>query len=670
MPPSIRFAFQSIIMLVSCLPALVFAVNPDDFSIEQLMNMKVTTPNRSEQSFSDTASAVFVITENDIRRSGVTSIPDALRLAPGINVAQITSSKWAISARGFNSRFANKLLVLVDGRAVYNPDFNGVYWEAQDMVLEDIDRIEVLRGSGASLWGTNAVNGVINIITKHTEETQGGLVSALAGSEDQGIVSLRYGDAINSQTHFRVYSKYSNRDGLVDEQDNDAHDSWEVSRGGFRLDWHSLAGTERFKIQGDYYAQDAHINLNIPNAVSFTPTRDKGEMSGGHILMRFEHDFSLSSRVSAQLYYDHYQRNDLFQNTLRDAVDFEFKHEVALSADNTLVWGGGYRFSHDEGLQSSVATLRPDQQEKDLHLYSLFFQDRQQFFEGDVELSFGTRVQHYNFGGWQFEPNIKALWKLHPEHRLWVSLSRSIRRISRVEDAIIFNPIRLFPTLPFSFVLTGNNQLDPEEQYSAELGYRFWPLKELSVDMTVFYNDYDNIVAPQPGAVNLATLQVPLIFSNAEQGETWGFELATDWRPLDSTRLQLSYSYLHSNFTRTAANTSPVPFGLGDNRNPHHQLSIRLSQDIARDIHTDLWLRYTSAIDEAFTSLPNIVRSVDHYWQLDARIAWTPLKQLELSLAGRNLLNNSQLEFYEEFGTFPTQVQRSVYGQIRYQFEF
>lgn len=648
-----------------------YALDPDELSIEQLMGMKVTTPTKTEQSFSDTASALFVITENDIKRSGVTSIPDALRMAPGINVAQITSSKWAISARGFNGRFASKLLVLIDGRAVYTPDFNGVYWETQDLVLEDVDRIEVVRGPGASIWGTNSVNGVINIITKHTEETQGAMISAIAGDEDQAIVSLRYGGNFNEQTQYRVYGKYLNRDGFVDQNGEDANDEWNISRGGFRLDWNSVPGNDRIMLQGDYYAGEIDQNFNAPAPLSpsgLQPSLETGDVKGGNIMLNWNHDFSLSSRLSAQFYYDYYHRDDAFQNSRRETFDFDLKHEMALSSVNHLTIGGGYRLSEDLGQESEFATLRPGDEAKDLHLYHFFFQDRHQFFDDAVELSFGTRVQHYSFGGWQFEPSAKALWKINPNHRIWGSVSRATRRPSRSERDVMFKPLRVLPPTPFSVVVTGNPELDPETVLSYELGYRFWATESLSIDITGFYNDYDDVVSVNPGQVNFATFEVPFLIENTEEGETWGMELSSDWRPFEETRLQFSYSYLRSNFKLKIPNTSGLPLNFGDDRNPKHQVSLRLSQDLMYSVTADLWLRHVSAIEEMRTTLPGLIGNVESYEELDARLGWTPIKNLELSLVGRNLLNSNHLEFLEEIGTYPTQVERSFHGQIKYQF--
>ncbi|MFZ0256039.1 MAG: TonB-dependent receptor plug domain-containing protein, partial [Gammaproteobacteria bacterium] len=364
------------------------------------MSREITSVSKTTQKFFDSAAAVFVITQEDIRRSGVTSIAEALRLAPGMSVAQVDASKWAISARGFNSRFANKMLVLIDGRPVYTPIFSGTFWEAINLVLEDIERLEVIRGPGASLWGTNAVNGVINIITKPAQATQGGLVSLTAGNEDRGIVELRYGAEYAEQLFFRAYGKYANRDGLVDINDADAGDDWQLKRGGFRADWH-LSANDTVMLQGDIYDGDTDQNFIVPSGASPTGGErvlNDGNFAGGWLMSRWEQAQSLSSRTALQTYYQKEKRHDLLANYQLDTFGAEFQHELALFKHHELIWGLDYRFHTDKFMDAPLLVVSP--KDRDYSLFSLFLQDRIALFDERVELTLGSKFEHNSFTGW------------------------------------------------------------------------------------------------------------------------------------------------------------------------------------------------------------------------------------------------------------------------------
>ena len=436
----------------------------NELTIKELMERPVTSVSKTEQKFADTAAAIFVITQDDLRRSGVTNIPDALRMVPGVQVGQIDASKWAVTVRGFNGRFANKLLVLIDGRTVYTPTFSGVYWENQDLLLEDIERIEVIRGPGASVWGVNAVNGIINIITKHTDDTTGGLVSLTAGNEIKEIVGLRYGGQVGERGHYRVYGRYLKQDGVLDVEGHDAGDDWDMIRGGFRLDLAPSAGNI-FMVQGDLYDSNLNQNYVIPEPTLPTGARrslETGDGAGGDLLARWEYMHSLSSRLSSQFYYDRFRRKDALQNERRDTFDFEFQHELILSKWHELIWGLGYRLSSDKIKPADLNTISPGDQ--DLHLFSAFLQNKLSFFENRLDVTFGTKLQYYTFDGWQVQPNIRGLWKLDSHQRLWASVSRAIRTPSRGERGVT-NKFLSIPSgnvspLPALIVFEGNSDFD------------------------------------------------------------------------------------------------------------------------------------------------------------------------------------------------------------------
>lgn len=645
--------------LFACYP-LVYAeeFDPTELSIEQLMDSDVTTVSRTEQKFADTAAAVYVITQEDIQRSGVTSIPEVLRMAPGVHVARISSSEWAITARGFNGRFANKLLVLLDGRTVYSPTYAGVRWENLDLILEDIDRIEVIRGPGASVWGQNAVNGVINIITKHTEETQQGLFSIAAGNEERAIIQLRYGDQLNQKTHYRVFGKFVHRDGFIDQQSDAAADGRTQGLGGFRMDWNSQQG-DRILFEGDGYIGEANDNFLFPTDDPSGSARDNFEQnSGANIMARWEHDISLASTVQSQFYYEYINIVDNeFGNENSHTLDFDFQHDIALSKDNYFNWGLGYRLVIDHFFDGEFSIIDPNHQ--NLHLVSAFVQDKAIFFDGALHFTFGTKVQYYTLSGWDFQPTARLLWKVHPAHRLWASFSRATRSPSRGETAFSLKPTIALPTLiPLTLDFQTNSDVDRELVYSYELGYRGWLSNSFSLDIALFYNDYADLITATIDLPDFVNKQLPVSFDNTASAQTWGVEVATEWRPIDPLRLQLSYSFLQIN--------SSEPNFL--HKDPENQLSFRGSYDISSTVAIDAWVRYVDSFIIR-DLLRNTDNTVDNYVGLDLRIAWNALPNLELSLVGQNLNNAAHYEYSEEVFAYPKQLERSFYAQIQWYFK-
>ena len=353
------------------------------------MNVQVVSAAKQAQRLSDTAAAVFVIGRDDIRRSGVTSVPEALRLAPGVQVARIDGSKWAISIRGFNGRYANKLLVLVDGRSIYTPAFAGVYWEVQDLLIEDIERIEVIRGPGASLWGSNAVNGVINILTRRAADT-GNLVSVTAGSPEQTVVGVRHSGALGADARYRLSGKYLKQEGLLDARERDAEDGWRLGSGNVRLDW-TPSGRDSVSLQGGLYDGAMRQNLVVPD---FAPPysrleRDEAHMSGGHLQGRWERSLSDASRLSVQLYYQSQRRRDAVADFGVDTVDLDVQHTLALGERNALIWGLAYRHYRDDYRATALSSMTPAKLDYDL--LSAFVQDRIDLVPRELELTLGAR---------------------------------------------------------------------------------------------------------------------------------------------------------------------------------------------------------------------------------------------------------------------------------------
>ena len=643
------------------------AGNPDftTLTLEELMDVEITSVSKRPQRASEAAAAIFVITQDDIRRSGVTSIPEALRLAPGVQVARIDANKWAISIRGFNSRFANKLLVLIDGRSVYTPLFGGVFWDVQDTLLEDIDRIEVIRGPGATLWGANAVNGVINIITKHTRDTQGSLAFASAGSEDRGAAGFRYGDQVGEATYYRGFIKYFDKDDGVFDSGERGTDGWDQGRIGFRVD---SEPTERdtFTLQGEYYSGETGTRQDEVSLISpFAVTRDGiADVAGGHVIGRWSRSFSEDSDLTLQLYYDRTERRDDFlgDKEIRDTFDLDFNHRFSPLENHGVVWGLGYRYSLDDTEASSFADLDPES--RGIHLVSGFVQDTYDVLPDKLSLTAGSKFEWNSFSGFEFQPSARFLWAITPENSLWGSVSRAVRTPTRQEEDVTAD-LRAMPG-PVLVRLFSNEDLESEEVTSLELGYRSKPHKNVSVDLTGFYSIYDDLVrATSTGTPFLEMSPFPphfvssLTFTNPASATTYGAELALGWQVADWWRVQASYSYLDIDVDSGDV-ADPAMDATTEGTSPTHTATMRHSFDITPDIEFDAWLRY---VDQ----LPSL--DVDSYVTLDLRLGWRPHPNVELSVVGQNLLDSERLEFApEEVPVSPTAAERSVYGKIKFEF--
>ncbi len=454
-----------------------------DLSLEELMELKVTSLAKKPVSLARSPAALTVITAEEIRRSGLTTIPEVLRLVPGIDVAQIDANKWAISSRGFNGRFANKLLVLIDGRTVYSPVFTGVYWDVQDMLLEDIERIEVIRGPGGTLWGANAVNGIVNIITKHAKDTQGGLAQAGAGDQERGLGALRYGGKMGEDVHYRFSGKYFSRDDFVTAREDDAHDQWHMVRGTFRLDW-DTSERDELMLQGAIYDGEADetgilTSLTPPSVLSATDTT---ELSGGHALLRFTHRQSDASEWVVQAYFDRAERFDDALGPIDvDTYDLDFQHRFPTGEHHELTWGLGYRRVEDD--LPDAFTVSFDPLSRGVDLWSAFVQDEIILME-DLRLTLGSKFEHNDYSGFEFQPSARALWEVRPQHILWGAVSRAVRTPSRAESDFRVNVAASpGPVSPVLVSILGNPDVEAEELFAYELGYRGWLTSQMYIDL-------------------------------------------------------------------------------------------------------------------------------------------------------------------------------------------
>ncbi len=664
-------------LLLSCVMALsafgVVKVRAETeelthLSIEDLMDIQVTSVSKKSQSLSDSAAAVFVITSDDIKNSGATAIPELLRMVPGLNVARIDSSKWAISARGFNSRFSDKLLVLMDGRSVYSPFYSGVYWEVQDTILEDIERIEVIRGPGGTVWGANAVNGVINIITKHAGDTLGGLAVLGAGTEERALAGGRYGATLAEGIYGRFYGKGRYRDSFQFTTGEDAEDSWHDYRSGFRIDG-SFSSDDSFTLQGDIYKGEMNQQLDFPTLQPPYVMSGEAEVEtqGGNILGTWKQLFTNGSELELQLYYDHASREEIVNDEESDTLDFEFKYHFNLFEVHDVILGGNYRYIHQDFNSSYYTALDPERE--DTNLVSVFLQDEFSILPETLSITFGAKLEHNDYTGYELQPSVRALYSPKEYHKLWGAIARAVRTPHRVERNATIKTVVIPPAVPPNPLaipalggLTANPDFDSQEVVAYEAGYRFLASQNLSFDIALFYNDYDDLrtstITPQ---VFESYAELYNKFYNEGEGQTHGFELAVAWQAHEKIKLDFAYSYIKEDLTDI--------FETYGSESPTNQLSIRANWAASEKLVVDLWARYVDDLAcMHVTPYDSPYYTIEDYITADIQITYKFTGQFELSLVGQNLLEESHEEYVQEFWSQPTEVERGVYLKATYSF--
>jgi len=630
------------------------------------MNISVTSVSKKQQTIWETPAASFVITQEEIRRSGATSIPEVLRLVPGLQVARISSHKWAISSRGFNGKFSDKLLVMMDGRTLYTPLFSGVEWDSQDTMLEDIDRIEVIRGPGATMWGANAVNGVIHIITKPAKETQGGLVTAGGGDHENGFGGFRYGAQLGSKAFVRGYAKYFRRDHLHGANGDSNRDQWGAARGGFRLDW-DLSERDALTLQGDLYQNGMNewrtaALITPPYSLRF---HDEETANGQNILARWKRRLSGASDFALQYYYDRNHRDKYTLGQARDTVDIDFQHRLAVSEGHEVLWGAGYRRYTDAFRNTFQITFQPASRATDL--MAAFIQDEISLQPDRLKLTLGSKFEHHDFMGLQIQPAARLYWTPHRRHSLWLGVSRAVATPARANRDMRVN-VSVFPTgpgRPLGMIsLIGKPDLRTSRLLAFEAGYRGQLSKRFSIDFAAFHNRYGNLEFVESGAPFLerepapAHTVTPLSFHDEIDGETAGVETLATWHATRVWRLIAAHSLLKINMRPDARGRS---FGLSEERSsPRHQGQFRSALDLHKRFEWDTTLYYVGA-------LPAL--EIPAYLRLDSRIGWSARGGLEFSLVGQNLLNDRHLEFLTEDSSAPrTYMGRAAYGKITWRF--
>ncbi|WP_031433660.1 TonB-dependent receptor plug domain-containing protein [Methylomarinum vadi] len=626
----------------------------------------VFSASRREQRVSDTAAAVYVLGNEEIKRSGATSVPEALRLVPGLQVARLNSNTWAISSRGFNRTDSNKLLVMIDGRTVYHPVFSGTLWRTKDVMLEDVDRIEVIRGPGATMWGSNAVNGVINVITKQAKDTQGLLVTAGGGSEERGFGSMRYGGKIDEHIDYRTYVKYIQRDKFRSVSGKDTNDEWENVQGGFRVDAR-LTEQDAVTLQGDIYHGKAGSFRSIVSPTLTAPVMANiGEdYSGGNVLGKWTHTLSPTAGFRLQMYYDRTENKTSFSaiddaiNTLVDTYDLDFQNHFELSSWQHVNWGIGWRYVRAEDHNAVNFSFTPPNRE--FVLYNGFIQDELTLLPDRLKFIIGSKFEHNDFSGFEFQPNARLIVTPDNKQTLWASVSRAVRIPNRIDHDL--EAIYLGQTGPAYIVGRGNSNFDSEQLIAYEIGYRLQPNDNVSFDIAAFYNDYDKLTSTEVGAAYLSTtptphLVVPFYPGNNVSGETYGVELVAQWQALEWWRLQGTYSFLQMQLHTRDISTDPNP-DAAEGDSPHHQFVLRSSMDLPENLKLDTTVRYVD-------NLPN--QNIPGYTELDLRLAWEPSKNFEFSVVGQNLLDSHHPEFGNAAVAGAAEVQRGVYGKIAFSY--
>ena len=639
-----------------------------DRSLEDLMNIKVISVSKREQTLSRTASAVFVISAEDIQRSGASNIPDILRMVPGMDVSQINGNTWAISARGLNARFSNDLLVLLDGRPVYTETFGGVYWDVLDLPLKDIARIEVIRGPGGSVWGANAVNGVINIISKSASDTHGGLLVAGDGNIDQGFGTVQYGGKAGSSIDYRVYTKYLNQGPLPDATGRAGGDGWHMLRAGFRTD-SLLSSKDKLTVQGDIYnAREGIPTVSFPSvtAHSLQNVEQVGNMSGGFVQGVWDRTWSPYSDSTLLISYDGYERNDILREGRR-TLDVDFQHRFSGWTRENIVCGVTYQHSASNSSDGNLtASFVPANSKTEL--FGAFVQDEIALVPNQLFLTVGAKLEHNYFTGFDLMPNARIAWTLTPRHTIWGAVSKADRTPDEL-DTFARSTTSGFQGpggIPVLVTFIGNPRVEDERLAAYEMGYRSQPMNNLSIDLALYYNNYSNqetlepltpIIEETPSPLHLI---LPITYKNLLYGETRGIEVALSWQANHRWTLSPGYEHeeIHMRVAPTSQDTTSVGQAEGSTPNDSAQLRSHLILGHGVDWNTSVYFvgRLADPMEPSYTR-------VDSGFSLHFR------EHASLSLVGQNLLKDAHPEFVDGSRTARTTwVKRSAYVRLSWQF--
>ena len=641
-------------------PVLAASSGPQSLkglSLEQLSQIEVTTVSKEATRAFRAPAAVTVLTHDAIRRSGATNIPDLLRLVPGVEVAQIDSDKWAVGIRGFEGRLSKAVQVLIDGRSVYTPLFAGVYWEMQNLMLEDIDRIEVVRGPGATIWGSNAVNGVINVITKSSRDTKGLLVSASGGNVEQGQLNWRYGGGTDKLS-YRIYGMGFTR-GPQYHTDGRNFDDCRMGQTGFRVDW-TASRQDTVTVEGNFYGIIAGQRLAISQySPPIAPAvEDNGLFSGQNVLLAWRRTLASGSDMQIRAYYDRTDREDLNYEEVRNTFDVDFIHQIPVGRRNNVIWGLGARISPSQYFQT-VPTVDFIPHEQTYNLFSGFLQDEIALVPDRWALTVGTKVEHNSFSGVEYQPSVRIAWTPNDRQTVWGAVTRAVRTPSRIEEGFRFTAL-IQPALPLYVRLIGDGNFSSEQLIGYEFGYRAYIHKTGLLSVATFHNRYDDLlsVENQPAQAETSPppthFVIPLYLRNGVRATTSGVEIASAWDVRKWWRARGSYSFmgLDARNQPTSNDASTVRQLEGDS--PAHTAVAQSFFTIPAGFELDLTYRYVSSVPDM---------RVSAYSTGDAVLSRRIGRSFEVSVIGRNLLQPYHAEYAGDPGG-PVLIRRSAFLRL------
>jgi iron complex outermembrane recepter protein len=631
----------------------------EKLSLEQLGDVVVTTASKEPEQVWKTPAAIYVVTQEDIRRSGATSIPDVLRLVPGIEVAQLDSDHWSVAIRGFSAVLARRLLVLIDGRSVYTPLFAGVYWQVQATPLCDIERIEVIRGPGGTIWGANAVDGIINIITKSAKDTHGVVSSLGGGNADNGVGTIRYGGESRGGFHYRVYGMGFDRSHMFHPVGSN-FDDWRMGQAGFRSDWDGGA-RDTFTFQGDIYRE---VSGEATTYALYSPPSQvnvfgNAQLTGGNLVGRWKRVLNPGSDFQIQAYFDRTNHFEPEFGETRDTFDVDFLDHLTLPWQQSFLWGVGLRDSPSNAMQLVPSIIFTPQRQTD-RIYSGFTQDEISFFDRQLALTAGTKLEHNNYTGYEVQPSGRLLWNPTPRQTFWASVTRAVRTPSRIDDDIDLTDFATSVPLPIYLRVEGNPQFHSEKLLAYEAGYRALTISRFYVDVALFYNRNDDVYSFQVGAPFFEASPVPahailpLLTSNGIKGPAKGFEIAPDWKPVNWWELRPSYSHLEMRMENQPWSNDPTSVAGYNGSSPRHEVAVQSLFTLPKKLEFDQTYRYVAALP---------AQSVTSYSTADTRLSWHFAGQMEGSVVGRNLLQPHHSEFGGDPGGL-VGIERSAYAQI------
>lgn len=658
-----RVVLFALVMLISPLCSTnVLAENLFDLRFEDLLQVQVTSASKTPTRLMETPAAISVISRDDIRRSGASTVPEVLRMVPGVHVAQIDANRWAVTVRGFNGLTANKLLVMIDGRSVYTPTFSGTYWDALDVSIEEIERIEVVRGPGAALWGANAVNGVINIITQSALTSQGTEVMAWLGTEERGGASVQHTTQPSDNSALRLSARGLVRDqGPLEGTGADRN----TEQGRFGLRWDVQGNDYAVQTSASYYQIEQSSTYNKMDI--FPPyikaLTDEADLRGGHIRSRYSRFINADSNLDIQFSYDYSSRHEWLYEQKIQKFNLDLQHSLRLMDTHRLTWGGNVDLSLDY-YRSRQGQINISSHHRRAHLFSFFAQDDYSLSD-DITLTLGGKCEYNEVTGWELQPNLRLLWQANPYWSLWGAVSRAVRTPSHVEQhgnmIVSIDPPSL--TLPLAQVITleGDHDIDAEDLIAWELGSRYVLNDSLSLDLALFIHDYDNL---QGGTLQSASVDIfdgqPVFLisygaNNNFDGRSYGAELAADWRVLPEWKLLLAYNFLDMKLREPDVMEVAYP-----ERYSQHQVSLQSRWDISSQFQADCWLTYTDGME---------AQDIDECWDLQLRVDWHVNSACHIELIGQNLFHDDKKEIHSELSSvISSRSERGAILRLHYQF--